>query len=334
MNEDRILLAHGSGGKQMRRLINNMADKYFSNPILMKMNDFAQIDCDGKVIVSTDSFVIKPFRFPGGDIGKLAVCGTVNDVACSGADVLYITLAFIIEEGFIINDLEDICRSIKVTCSEAGVLVISGDTKVVERGAADGIYINTTGIGIKKTDAEIGGEFARPGDMILINGNIGDHAAAILSRRKGLSFTTPTLSDCAPLNILVKELLEECDNIRCLRDPTRGGVATVLNEISRQSNVGIRIYEDDLPIDQSVLGVCELFGMDPLYLANEGKLLVFIAKEESDKALAILKKNKYGKNAAIIGEVTRDRHSVTLKTSIGSSRILSELTGEILPRIC
>jgi len=318
----------------MRKLIEGLIGKYFSNPILDKMNDFAEIEGGKITIVSTDSFVIKPYKFPGGDIGKLAVCGSVNDVACSGAKVLYITLAFIIEEGFSLDELENICKSIKKASEEAGVLIICGDTKVVENGAADGIYINTTGIGIKDTDAKIGGECVKPGDKVIVSGNIGDHAAAILSLREGLSFTTPTISDCAPLNVMIKELLEKCSKVSCLRDPTRGGVATVLNEIARQSSVGIRIYEEQLPIDQSVVGVCELFGMDPLYMANEGKLLVFVAAQEADKAVEILRENKYGKNAAIIGEVIEDRSDVVMKTLIGSSRIIDELTGEILPRIC
>ncbi len=334
MKQDQILLAHGSGGIQMRKLIEGLVGKYLSNPILDKMNDFAQVDGGNKIIVSTDSFVITPYKFPGGDIGKLAVCGTVNDVACSGAEVAYITLAFIIEEGLAISELEDICKSIKQAAQEAGVLIIAGDTKVVEHGAADGIYINTTGIGISSNDIQIGGEFVQPGDKIIINGNIGDHAAAILSCREGLSFTTPTVSDCAPLNIMVKQLLDVCSGVRCMRDPTRGGVATVLNEIARQSSVGIEIFEQALPIDQTVVGTCELFGMDPLYMANEGKLLIFVASPEADKALAVLRKNVYGKNAAIIGEVKAGESGVILKTAIGSSRILDELTGEILPRIC
>ena len=334
MSKEQILLSHGSGGKQMRKLIEELTGKYFSNPILMKMNDFAQITGDKNMTVSTDSFVVKPYKFSGGDIGKLAVCGTVNDVACSGADVLYITLAFIIEEGFSMEELEDICRSINKTCEEAGVIIISGDTKVVEKGAADGIYINTTGIGIKRNDAMFGGELVKPGDKILVNGNIGDHATAILSSREGLSFKTQIVSDCAPLNLMVKELLDECSHISCFRDPTRGGVATVLNEISRQSNVMVRIYEEDLPIDQGVLGASELFGMDPLYMANEGKLLIFVASEEADKALKILKKNKYGTNSAIIGEIIEGRAGVSMKTIIGSNRIVDELIGEILPRIC
>lgn len=335
MKEDYISLAHGSGGKQMRKLIERLTKKYFANPILMKMNDFAQIKGADNMVVSTDSFVIKPYKFPGGDIGKLAICGTVNDVACSGAEVLYITLAFIIEEGFSIIELENICKSIKEASREAGVIIISGDTKVVENGAADGIYINTTGIGIKHIHKNIGGEFVKHGDKIIINGNIGDHAAAILSCREGLSFTTATISDCAPLNMMVKELLDEYIDIRCMRDPTRGGVATVLNEIAKQSNVGIRIYEKDLPIEQSVVGACELFGMDPLYMANEGKILFFVAAEEADKAVRIMRKNKYGTNAAIIGEVIKSsRQDVIMKTIIGSSRIIDELTGEILPRIC
>lgn len=334
MSKGQILLSHGSGGRQMRKLMEELTTRYFSNPILMKMNDFAQITGDKIMIVSTDSFVVKPYIFSGGDIGKLAVCGTVNDVACSGADVLYITLALIIEEGFGMAELEDICISIKKASEEAGVIIITGDTKVVERGAADGIYINTTGIGIKNIDTDIGGEFVKPGDKILINGNIGDHATAILSSREGLSFTTPTLSDCAPLNLMIKELLSKCSKVRCLRDPTRGGVATTLNEIARQSNVSIKINEESLPIDQSVIGASELFGMDPLYMANEGKMLIFIAEEQADEALDILKKNKYGTNAAVIGEVFEGKPGVIMKTIIGSHRIVDELTGEMLPRIC
>ena len=334
MSKGQILISHGSGGRQMRKLIEGLTRKYFANPILQKMNDFAQITGDEIMTVSTDSFVVKPYKFSGGDIGKLAVCGTVNDVACSGADVLYITLAFIIEEGFSVEALEDICRSIKEASEEAGVMIITGDTKVVERGAADGIFINTTGIGIKKIDIDIGGEFVRAGDKILINGNIGDHATAILSNREGLSFTTPTISDCAPLNKMVKELLAECKEVRCLRDPTRGGVATALNEIARQSNVGIRINEESLPVDQSVIGACELFGMDPLYMANEGKMLIFVSGKEAEKALDIIKRNKYGRNASIIGETFDGKAGVIMKTIIGSHRIIDELTGEMLPRIC
>jgi len=334
MKQDQISLAHGSGGKQMRKLIESLVGKYFANPTLDKMNDFALVMGGDNLVVSTDSFVVKPYKFPGGDIGKLAVCGSVNDVACSGAEVLYITLAFIIEEGLPIAELENICKSIKQASEEAGVIIITGDTKVVENGAADGIYINTTGIGVKHTDANIGGEFVQPSDKVIINGNIGDHAAAILSCREGLSFTTPTVSDCAPLNNMVKQLLGACEQVRCMRDPTRGGVATALNEIAQQSQVGIRLFEQALPIDQSVIGACELFGMDPLYMANEGKLLIFVAADEADKALETLRSSKYGADAAIIGEVVEGRPSVIMKTAIGSSRIIDELTGEILPRIC
>lgn len=334
MSTEKILLAHGSGGRQMRKLVEKITSKYFANPILMKMNDFAEIETGSKTIVSTDSFVVKPYLFPGGDIGKLAVCGTVNDVACSGAQVKYLTLALIIEEGFGMEALERICMSIQRTADEAGVIIITGDTKVVEHGAADGLYINTTGIGVMKNDVQIGGEYVHPGDKIIINGNIGDHEAAILGSREGLSFQTPTVSDCAPLNNMVSELLAQCDSVRCMRDPTRGGVATALNEIARQSGVGIRIDEAALPVDQSVLGTCELFGMDPLYMANEGKMLFFVAADEAEKAVAVLRNNKYGRNAAMIGQAAHGRPDVVLKTVIGSSRIVDELAGEMLPRIC
>lgn len=338
MNNDQILLAHGSGGKLMHNLVGKLIKDYFSNPILLKLNDFAEMDAemDGgdKIVVSTDSFVIKPYKFPGGDIGKLAVCGTVNDVAVSGAEVLYLTLGLIIEEGFKISELEDICKSIQTASKEAGVIIVSGDTKVVEKGAADGIFINTTGIGIKKTGIKLGGEYVKSGDKVIVTGTIGDHGIAVLSKREGLSFSTPTISDCAPLNTMIKEILSKCKSVTCMRDPTRGGVATTLNEIVRQANVGITIFEENIPIDPAVSGACDLLGLDPLYIANEGKLLIFISPEEESKAIEILRNNQYGINSAVIGEVHLGEPRVILKTALRSSRIIDELVGEQLPRIC
>lgn len=334
MKSDKILLSHGSGGKMMQDLVSKMVTNYFSNPILDKLNDFAEFDGGDKIVVSTDSFVVKPYKFPGGDIGKLAVCGTVNDIAVSGAIVKYLTLSFILEEGFLLSDLDDICLSIKKASKEAGIDIITGDTKVVEKGAADGIFINTTGIGVKDKDFQVGGELVMPGDKVIISGNIGDHGIAIMSKREGLAFETEILSDCAPLNHMIKELLNECSTIKCMRDPTRGGVAATLNEIAKQSNVSITIFEDTLPILPSVQGACDLLGLDPLYIANEGKILIFVSKEEQQKAINILRKNIYGENSAIIGEVYKDGDGVNLKTILGSHRILDQLVGEQLPRIC
>lgn len=334
MKSDKILLSHGSGGKMMQDLISKMVRKYFKNPILDKLNDFAEFEGGSKIVVSTDSFVVKPYEFPGGDIGKLSVCGTVNDIAVSGADVKYLTLSLIIEEGFKLSTLDSICLSIKKATEEAGIYIITGDTKVVEKGAADGIYINTTGIGIKERDYPIGGELVIPGDKVIISGNIGDHGIAIMSKRKGLAFSSDIISDCAPLNHMIDELLNECHTIKCMRDPTRGGVAATLNEIAKQSNVSITLFEDKLPILPSVQGACDLLGLDPLYVANEGKILIFISKEEEQKAINILKKNIYGKNSVIIGEVYEKGDGVNLETILGSHRILDQLVGEQLPRIC
>ncbi|NJD01802.1 MAG: hydrogenase expression/formation protein HypE [Ruminiclostridium sp.] len=334
MGDEKILLSHGSGGKMMHDLISGMIKQYFSNPILDKLNDFAEVEGAGKIAISTDSFVVKPYKFPGGDIGKLAVCGTVNDVAVSGAEVLYLTLGFIIEEGFSMKDFNDICRSIKRTADEAGVIIITGDTKVVEKGAADGIYINTTGIGIKRKYYNIGAEFVRPGDKVIVTGMIGEHGIAILNSREGLSFNTNLVSDCAPLNGMIKELLEACSTVKCMRDPTRGGVATTLNEIARQSSVKINIFEENIPINPAVQGVCDLLGFDPLYVANEGKLLIFLSADEEQKAIEVLRRNKYGKDSAVIGKVIEGSPRVNIRTILGSHRIVDELVTEQLPRIC
>ncbi|MGA1824236.1 MAG: hydrogenase expression/formation protein HypE [bacterium] len=334
MSDDLILLSHGSGGKMTQHLISSLFTEYFANPILNKLNDFAEFEGGERIVVSTDSFVIKPIFFPGGDIGKLSVCGTVNDVAVSGARVSYITIGFIIAEGFSINDLRKICRSMKEAAEEAGILIVAGDTKVVEKGAADGIYINTTGIGIKKIPYRLGGECACPGDKVIITGTIGDHGVAIMGTREGLSFQTTLQSDCAPLNTLIKDLLSVCNGVHSMRDPTRGGVATTLNEIAHQSGVGITLFEEQLPIRPAVQGCCDLLGLDPLYVANEGKLLICINPEEEEKALHVLRKSPYGRESAVIGEVSEGAPEVILQTVLGSHRVIDVLVGDQLPRIC
>lgn len=335
--EDRILLAHGSGGKLMHDLIAKVFISTLGNPILDKLDDSAVFELKehGKLAFTTDSYVISPIFFPGGDIGRLAVCGTVNDLAMSGAVPLYLSLSLIIEEGLFIADLERIVDSIKQAAVEAGVKIVAGDTKVVNRGSADKLFITTSGVGVVPTGINISGANARPGDKIIISGTIGDHGIAIVSQREGLKFKVPVASDCAPLNKLVAEMVATSTNIHCLRDPTRGGLATTLNEFARQSKVGIVIEEAKVPVKKSVLGACEMLGFDPLYLANEGKLAAVVAPEDADKVLTKMKQNQYGAEAAIIGEVVAEHPGrVVMKTRLGASRIVDILVGELLPRIC
>ncbi len=336
MKTDKILLDHGSGGRASHKLISELILKYFHNPILADLEDSASIKLGNKTIAfSTDSFTVDPIFFPGGDIGELAINGTVNDLAMRGAKPLYLSVGFIIEEGFPISDLEKILGSMQKYAAEADVLIVTGDTKVVPKLAADKIFINTSGVGIIPDGINISGKNARPGDKVIVSGTIADHGITILTQREGLNFDSPLKSDSAPLNHLVKEMMDVSDNIHVLRDPTRGGVGTTLNEIASQSNVGIKLFEDDLPIRDEVNGACELLGLDPLYLANEGKLLAFVNGEDAKKILETMQKNKYGKDATIIGEVTDESPGkVFLKTTIGGTRIVDMLTGEQLPRIC
>jgi len=336
MKTNKILLDHGSGGRASHKLISELILKYFHNPILADLEDSASIKIGSKTLAfSTDSFTVDPIFFPGGDIGELAINGTVNDLAMRGAKPLYLSVGFIIEEGFPIEDLEKILGSMQKYAAEADVLIVTGDTKVVPKLAADKIFINTSGVGVIPDGIDISGKNALPGDVIIVSGTIADHGITILTQREGLNFDSPLKSDSAPLNHLVKEMMEVSDNIHVLRDPTRGGVGTTLNEIAGQSNVGIKLYEDNLPIRDEVNGACELLGLDPLYLANEGKLLAFVNGEDAAKILETMRKNKYGKDAAIIGEVTdKNPGKVFLKTTIGGMRIVDMLTGEQLPRIC
>ncbi len=332
--EDKILFAHGSGGKLMHDLIQSFLPE-LSNPILDRMEDSAVFEVSGRMAFTTDSFVVNPIFFPGGDIGKLAVCGTVNDLAMSGAKPLYLSLALIIEEGLPIADLKKIIISIKKTAAEAGVKIVTGDTKVVNRGSADKLFINTAGVGAVPEGVNISAANAQPGDKIIISGTIGDHGIAVMSKREGLKFDLPVPSDCAPLNGLTADMLAASQSIHCMRDPTRGGLATTLNDFVEKSKVGIIIHEDKIPINKAVLAACELLGLDPLYIANEGKLVAIVPRDDAESVLAVIKRHKYGKDAAIIGEVvTAHPGRVVMKTVLGASRIIDMPVGELLPRIC
>jgi len=332
---DKILLAHGSGGTLAHEIIRTSFLAALKNPILSQLDDSAAFAAKGKLAFTTDSYVIQPIFFPGGDIGKLAVCGTVNDLAMAGAVPRYLSLAFIIEEGLPLSDLERVVNSIKQTAEAAGVAIIAGDTKVVNRGCADKLFINTTGIGAILPGVDISGHHARPGDMIILSGTIGDHGIAVLSQREGIDFTTKLKSDCAPLNGLVAAMLEASTSIHCLRDPTRGGLASTLNEVAEQSGVGIRIEEAKIPVREEVASACEMLGLDPLYVANEGKLVAIVAPNDTEVILERMQKNQYGPDATIVGEVRKENPGrVVMKTRLGTSRIVDMLVGEPLPRIC
>jgi len=336
MKNDKILLDHGSGGRASHKLITDLIVNYFKNPILEKLDDSAVFEIEkGKLAFSTDSYTVDPIFFPGGDIGELAINGTVNDLAMLGAKPLYLSVGFILEEGLLISNFEKILTSMKKAAGEAAVLVVTGDTKVVPKGTADKIFINTSGVGMIPAKVNISGKNAQPGDKIIVSGTIADHGVTILIQREGLNFESPLKSDTAPLNHLVDELISSSDQIHVLRDPTRGGVATTLNEIAMQSNVGIVLFEDAIPVRDEVRGACELLGLDPLYIANEGKLLACVSPEQAENVLNAMRKNKYGKDACIIGEVTsHNPGKVLLKTTIGGTRIVDMLVGEQLPRIC
>jgi hydrogenase expression/formation protein HypE len=332
---DTILLAHGSGGKLSHELVEKKFLPFLSNPALNKLDDSAIFEASGRLAFTTDSYVVNPIFFPGGDIGKLAVCGTVNDLAMNGAKPLYLSLSAIIEEGFPIGELERIMQSIRKAVEEAEVNIITGDTKVVNQGQADKLFITTSGVGIVPPGVDISGANARAGDKVLLSGTIGDHGMSIMSLREGLRFSMTLESDCAPLNKLVSQMLEVSSQIHCLRDPTRGGLATTLNEFARQSKVGIAIEEVKIPVKEEVKAACELLGLDPIYVANEGKMVAIVDPSDVDNILARMKQNSYGKDAAIIGEITREHPGkVIMKTKLGPSRIVDMLSGELLPRIC
>ena len=333
--ENRILLTHGSGGKLAHELVEKSFVKALANPLLARLDDSAVFDLSGKLAFTTDSHVVSPIFFPGGDIGKLAVCGTVNDLAMSGAKPLYLSLAFIIEEGLLQDELDKIVNSIQKATKEAEVEIVTGDTKVVNRGSADKLFINTAGVGIIPQGVNISGSNARPGDKVILSGTIGEHGIAVLSQRQGLSFSTQLESDLAPLGSLVADMLAVSHNIHCLRDPTRGGLATILNELAEQSKVSIRINEEKIPVREEVLAACEMLGLDPLYIANEGKLVAIVPALDATKVLKAMRGNHYGKSAAVIGEVRAENPGrVVMKTSLGTSRIIDMLVGDPLPRIC
>ncbi len=336
MKTQQITLDHGSGGEASRELVETVFRSRLHNDILDRMDDSAVINLfDHRLAMTTDSYVVDPIFFPGGNIGSLSIHGTVNDLSMQGAKPLYLTLGLILEEGFPFQDLEKIIDSAAEAANDAGIKIVAGDTKVVPRGNADKIFINTAGIGIIPDGIDVSSGNARPGDLVIINGDIGDHGIAILTTREGLSFNTQLESDSASLNTLVASILNVSKNIHVLRDPTRGGVATALNEIAVQSGVGIQIFEADLPVSKPALAASEILGLDPLYLANEGKCLIITPPEDADLILSSMKQHRHGKKTRIIGTVTSDNAGrALLKTKIGGNRILAMLTGEQLPRIC
>ncbi len=331
-----ILLAHGGGGKLSHQLIKNIFLPQFKNELLEPLHDGAIFSIDGKQFAfSTDSYVINPIFFPGGDIGRLAVNGTVNDLAMCGARPLYLSSAFIIEEGFPMEDLWRVVLSMESAAKTAGIQLVTGDTKVVDRGKGDKIFINTSGIGIIPNEVRISPRHAKVGDKIILSGTIADHGIAIMSVREGLEFETQIESDCAPLNGLVETMFAASREIHVLRDPTRGGVASALNEIAESASIGINIFENQIPVSEEVLGACEILGFDPLYVANEGKLLAFVAPMAAEKVLAVMRSNPLGEKSVVIGDVVADHPgTVIMKTLIGGSRVVDMLSGEQLPRIC
>ncbi len=329
-----VTLAHGSGGDESCKLINDLFLSYFNNEILYKQNDASLVEpIDGKLAITTDSFVINPLFFPGGDIGKLSVCGTINDLSVSGAKPLYITAGFIIEEGFNMCPLEKIVYSMAKVAKLARVKIIAGDTKVVEKGKCDGVYINTTGIGVIE-HYELT-HTLQEGDQIIVSGSLGDHGACIMSKREMLGFNSLLKSDCAPLHEITEAILSISCNVRIMRDPTRGGLAASLNEIISNTSKSMMVYEKKLPIKEEVKSFCDLLGLDPLSVANEGKLICIVSKEDSVKVLKTIQNHPLGQDAQIIGEIINDSsNKVYLKTLLGATKMLSMPSGELLPRIC
>lgn len=333
---DRIVLGHGSGGRLSAELMRQIFLPAFSNPLLDRLDDQAIFEIGNeRIAFTTDSFVVKPLFFPGGDIGSLAVHGTVNDLAMGGARPLFLSAGFILEEGLPTETLRAVAASMAKAAADAGVAIVTGDTKVVEKGKGDGLFINTTGIGIVPAGVRLSSLNARPGDRVILSGAIGDHGIAIMAQRDGLEFETEVVSDSAPLHELVRDMLGVSNQIRCLRDPTRGGLSSALNEIAGQSGVSIQIEESKIVVRDDVKGACELLGLDPLYVANEGKLVAIVAAEDAEELIEVMRRNPRGEDAAIIGTVG-EQHAglVTMKTAFGSTRIVDLLAGDQLPRIC
>jgi hydrogenase expression/formation protein HypE len=336
MKVDLVLMAHGSGGIMSQQLIEEVFKKNWDNPHLELMLDGALLDLPpGRLAMSTDSFVITPIFFPGGDIGKLAICGTVNDLVACGARPLYLSTAFIIEEGLPIAELRQLAASMAKTAREAGVSLVTGDTKVVEKGSADRIFINTTGIGVIPPGIDYRPSRIEPGDQIIVTGPVGDHGLAILAQREGLRFATPTQSDCAPLVGIGQVLEKYAGAVKCMRDPTRGGLATVLNELAQQSGLGVLVEEARIPVSPVVQGACDMLGLDPLYMANEGKMVIFVARARAAEVMMDLQNIPEAQGSVIIGEACIEPPGmVLLETELGTQRILGMLEGEHLPRIC
>lgn len=334
--KDQILLGHGSGGRLSAELMRDIFLPAFSNPVLDRMDDQAIVAVNGtRLAVTTDSFVVKPLLFRGGDIGSLAVHGTVNDLAMGGAQPLYLSVAFILEEGLPTDTLRKVVASLAGAATAAGVQVITGDTKVVEKGSGDGLFINTTGIGIVPDGVRLSADQAKPGDAVILSGAIGEHGIAILSEREGIEFESPVESDSAALHTLVADMLKAAPGIRCLRDPTRGGVSSTLNEIAQQSKVSIQIHEREIPVRPEVQGACEMLGLDPLYVANEGKLVAIVDPGDAQAVVSAMRKHPLGAEARIIGSVENGRSgTVVMRTTLGTSRIVDMLSGHQLPRIC
>lgn len=336
-HNEQIVMGHGAGGRMSHQLIQKAFVSAFQNTALNAGDDAALVEPElrQKLSISTDAHVVSPLFFPGGDIGKLAVCGTVNDVAMLGAKPLYLTAGFILEEGLPMDTLKRVVESMRAAAEEAGVQIVAGDTKVVQKGKADGLYITTAGVGVVREAVNVSGANAKPGDVVILSGTIGDHGIAVLGARGELGFESSLQSDVAPLNHLIAAMLDASPNIHVLRDPTRGGLATTLNEIAIQSNAGILLKEEVIPVHPEVNAACEMLGFDALYVANEGKLVAIVPKEDAEKVLAAMKSTKYGEGAVVIGEVVAEPKSrVLLKTVLGSTRVVDMLAGEMLPRIC
>ena len=339
--DETVLLGHGSGGTMMKRIIDEVFFEAYADEELLEGNDAASLPAPAageRIAYSTDSFVVTPHFFPGGDIGRLAVCGTVNDVATSGAVPKYLSCGFILEEGFPVADLKRICKSMAEMAKEAGVHIVTGDTKVVNRGHGDGVFVNTSGIGFIPEGVSLSGAFCKPGDKILVTGTLGDHGITIMSCREELSFSADIQTDAAPLNHLIAEVIAAAPDTRCFRDPTRGGLASTLNELAAQSGVDFIVEEGAVPVKNAVLGACEMLGYDVYQVANEGKMVCVVPAEQAEAALAAMRANKYGTDAAIIGEVVETPEErdprVSIRTGFGALRIMDMLVGEQLPRIC
>lgn len=333
--KDMVVLGHGSGGRLSAELMRSIFLPAFENPVLSRLDDQAIVSVNGmRLAMTTDSFVVKPLFFPGGDIGSLAVHGTINDLAMGGAKPLFLSVAFILEEGLSIEVLRRVVNSLHTAARKTGVEIVTGDTKVVEKGSGDQLFINTTGIGLVPQGLELSANRARPGDKVLLSGSIGEHGITILAQREGLEFESLVESDSAALHELVTDMLQTGGAIRCLRDPTRGGVSSTLNEIAEQSRVSIRLEENAIPVRDEVRGACEMLGLDPLYVANEGKLIAIVAPEAAEKVLRAMRAHPLGRNAQLIGTVAEGPPLVTIRTVLGTSRMVDMLAGDQLPRIC